>query len=340
MTHPFFSKTSLSALFFLALAACGDEAKTDTATDTAAQATGNPELVALTERIKKDPKNDSLHFRRALVFYELEGYDEAIADLRSAITIDSMQPQYYELLADVFLDYTKSIQAVRTMETAAWKFPERPATLLKMGEVYLIVKRHGEALKTLDRVLQRDPQNAEAYFLTGRVALDMGDSKRAIAALKKSVQLDADNPEAWVMLGRIFADEGNPIALQYYDNALRLDTTDNEVRVFKGMFYKQRGDTKKAFEIYRDIVVRDPDYSDAYFDMGMIYLELDSLSKAYDHFNLALRTDPLFVKAYYYRGVTAEAQGNTAAALKDYEQANKMSPNYPEAKAAVERLKK
>ncbi|MFN4257463.1 MAG: hypothetical protein ACK4Q5_20880, partial [Saprospiraceae bacterium] len=50
MTHPFFSKTSLFALLFLALAACGDEAKTDTATDTAAQATGNPELVALTER--------------------------------------------------------------------------------------------------------------------------------------------------------------------------------------------------------------------------------------------------------------------------------------------------
>jgi tetratricopeptide (TPR) repeat protein len=64
------------------------------------------------------------------------------------------------------------------------------------------------------------------------------------------------------------------------------------------------------------------------------------LSKAYDHFDIAIKTDPLFVKAYYYRGLCSELQGNIEAALADYKQANGMSPDYKEAKEALERLNK
>ena len=74
--------------------------------------------------------------------------------------------------------------------------------------------------------------------------------------------------------------------------------------------------------------------------MGIIYLELDSLSKARDNFDIAIKTDPLFVKAYYYRGHCSELEGNTRAALADYRQANGMSPDYKEAKEALERLDK
>ena len=178
------------------------------------------------------------------------------------------------------------------------------------------------------------------FDVTGRVALDMGDTARSVTAFQKSVQLDASIPDAWVFLGRIYSNKNDPRAVQFFDNALRLDSTLLEAREFKGAFYKRRGAFDKAFEVYRDIVVRNPDYSNAYFDMGMIYLELDSLNKAYDHFNIAIKTDPLFVKAFYYRGVSSESMGNAEAAYADYVQAYKMSPNYVPAKEAVERLEK
>jgi tetratricopeptide (TPR) repeat protein len=176
--------------------------------------------------------------------------------------------------------------------------------------------------------------------MAGRVALDKGDTLAAIASLQKSVKIDATNDDAWIFLGRIFSNRNNPVALQYFDNAIRLDSTDLEAREFKGVFYKRRGEFDKAFATYRDIVARNPDYSNAYFDMGIIYLELDSLSKAYDHFDIAVKTDALFVKAYYYRGLCAELQGNLDAALADYKQANGMSPDFEEAKKALERLEK
>lgn len=86
------------------------------------------------------------------------------------------------------------------------------------------------------------------------------------------------------------------------------------------------------------MIVRNPDYSNAYFDPQVIYLELDSLDQAYSNFDIATKTDPLFVKAYYYRGLCSEMKGKKEAALADYKQANGMSPDYKEAKEALARL--
>jgi tetratricopeptide (TPR) repeat protein len=121
---------------------------------------------------------------------------------------------------------------------------------------------------------------------------------------------------------------------------LRVDSTDLQAREYKGAFYKRKGEFDKAFKIYRDIIIRNPDYANAYFDMGMMYLEMDSLPQAYTSFDIATKTDPIFVKAYYWRGKAAEEQGNFPAALADYRQAYGMSPRYEEAKQAKERLEK
>lgn len=331
----FFLATLALALFF----SCKDDAKKKP--DPAEQQ--DPELATLNELVAANPNSDSLLYRRAEVLYNLEGYDEALADLGGALALDSSKPQYYHLMADVLLDYARpndSKRAIEVLEKAAARFPDRIHTLLKLSEYYLIVQQHTQALATIDKIFQRDPQNAEAYYMTGRVALDMGDTTRAVKSLERAVQFDAGNADAWMFLGKIMVNRDDPRAVQYFDNVLRIDSTDLEAREFKGVSYKRRGQFDQAFAVYRDIIVRNPDYANAYFDMGIIYLELDSLQKARDNFDIAVKVDQLFVKAYFYRGLTAELMGNLEAARADYEQAGKMSPDWEEPKAALERLGK
>lgn len=335
-----------SALFALlaGLLLAGTACTNDSKPAPAAAGQQDPELTQLNLLLEKDPKNDSLLFKRARIFYHSQAYDEALVDLANAINRDSLHhPEYYHLLADALIDYARpndSKRAIEVLQAAARIFPNRIPTLLKLSEFQLIVLHHTDALSTIDKVLRIDPQNAEGYFMAGRVALDMGDTTRAISVLQKSVQFDAGNNDAWRFLGRIFAQRNNPVAIQYFDNALRIDSTDLATREFKAAFYKRRGEFDKAFATYRDIIIRNPDYSNAYFDIGTIYLEMDSLQKAYDNYSLAIKTDPLFIKAYYFRGHSAELMGNIEAAVADYTQANKMSPSYEEPKAALERLKK
>lgn len=303
----------------------------------------DPALAQLNALLEKDPQNDSLLFRRAELYWKSDVFDLAVRDINEAMRLDSTHPAYYHLMADIYLDYGRpndSKRAIDVMTEAGRKFPDRIPTLLKLSEFHLILRQYSMALYTVDRILKKDPQNAEAFFMAGRVALDKQDTTNAIKSLQKSVQLDASNTDAWFFLGRIFADKNNPLAVQYYDNVIRIDTNNMEAREFKGAFYKRRGDYAKAFPIYRDIIRRNPDYSYAYFDMGMMYLDMDSLQKAADNFDFSIKTDPLFVKAYYYRGVANELDGKMEQALADYIQANKMSPNFKEAKEARDRLEK
>jgi tetratricopeptide (TPR) repeat protein len=316
------------------------ESTTDNTANTAVSHL-DPEVSRFNALIAKAPKNDSLYFRRGLTLLQLEAYDEALADANKAIQLDSMEPAYYDLMADVLISYRRpndSRRAIEVMTDASRRFPEDAATWLHLAELHLIVKQHDQSLRCLDHVLQRDNANADAYFLTGRVALDKGDTIRAVRSLQKSVQLDADNPPAWVMLGRLASKNGDDRAIQYFDNALRLDSTNVSFQEFKAIHFVQKGQYDKAFRLYRDIVVKHPDYSNAYYDMGQMYLDLDSLDQAWRHFDLAIKTDQLFVNAYYYRGVASEAKGDMKAAIADYAQANKMSPNLPEPRAALERL--
>lgn len=336
---------AIAALALLALAVWYFLPKKETVplSQTTQELQADPQLTKLTEMLKEDPNNDTLLYLRATTYYKLDAYDEAMADLEHAMRQDSMQPVYYHLLADVLLDYARpndSRRAIEVLKLAAQRFPDRIPTLLKLSEFQLIVRKHNDALATLDKVLQRDPQNAEAFYMAGRVALDKGDTTNAVASLQRSVKIDADNADAWFFLGRIYSARNNAVAVQFFDNALRVDSTYLEAQEFKAAFFKRRGQFDQAFKIYQDLVLRDPDYAEAYFDMGMIYLELDSFSKAYSNFDIATKVDPIFVKAYLYRGVTSEKMGNLDAALADYKQASGMSPEYQEAQEAKARLEK
>lgn len=328
------------AFIFVAFFSCKNDQKVG---EVAREKQEDPELQTLNTAIEKEPNNDSLFYLRARTYHHLKGYDEAIADATKAIQLDSLHPEYFKFLSDVLLEYARpndSKRALEIMVKAAAKHPQHLPTLLELSKVQLIVQLHSEALSTIGKILEKDPQNAAAFYMTARVALDKKDTTRAVVSARKAVQYDAELSEAWMFLGRIYSERNNPLALQCFDNVIRLDSNAYQARELKGVFYKRRGDHEKAFSEYRALTAQNPDYANAYFDMGMMYLEMDSLRNAYDQFDIAIKNDALFVKAYYYRGLCSEEMGNKEAALNDYKQAYAMLPAFKDAKEAKERLEK
>ena len=175
--------------------------------------------------------------------------------------------------------------------------------------------------------------------MTGQVCKDMGQLDRAIASYKKCISFTPDNLDAYISLGQIFTFRKEKIALDYLNNAIRIDSNSLEARHAIADYYSEMGDLKKAVATYKDIIVRDKSYQDAYLNLGLIYLDMDSLKQAKTHFDMALKADPLFIKAYFYRGVTEEKLGEMDAALADYDQAARNAPAFKEAQEAFERLK-
>lgn len=323
-------------MFALLLAACGNQSEGNNEAQIAA--TGDPAIDKVSRAIEQNPDDPTLYAARAGLFYEKESYDEAIADLQTALSMDSTNVDYLHLLADSYLDYYKSREALETMKRAAELHPERIPTLLKLSEFQLILKRHEESMRTIDQVLRIDPQNPDAYLMFGMNFKELGDTIRAINSFQKSVEYDSDMIDSWINLGQLHAAIGSGMAERFFDNAIMIAPKNVEALHAKADYLQDQGDLTGAIDLYKQIVMTDRQYAEAYFNSGLLYLDLDSLAQAEQQFDLAIQVNPTFTSAYYYRGVAAELQGDLAQAKADYEQTLRLAPDFQEAEAALRQM--
>jgi len=336
-------KSTILLLFvssLLTFQACTDTATTtDPKTVPGVAKTGNPVIDALSQKILENPNDNDLLMKRAELFYEYEGFDEALADVAKVLQTDSINVDALHLLANVYMDYNRSRQGLLTMEKAASLYPERIPTLLKLSEFQLILKQHSESLATIDKVLRLNPRNADAFMMLGMNFESKGEISRAINSYQKAVENDPDKADIWMKLGTLLAQEEKPIAITYFDNAIRADATNPDYPYAKGQYLHNKNQLDAALEMYSAATKLDPDYSEAYFSTGIIHLERQEWEKAADLFNIATQTDPMHVRAYYYKGYVAEATGNKTAAKNHYEQALKLAPGYAKAEEGLLRLR-
>ena len=301
--------------------------------------TGNPAIDGLSIAIVESPNDPSLYAKRADMFYQNEGYDEAISDLQKALQIDSTNVDYLHLLADVYLDYYQSYPAINTMMKAAALYPTRIPTLLKLSEFQLILKQYDKSINTINEVLKLEQLNAEAYFMLGLNFKEQGDIDRAMGSFQTAVENNPDLVDAWITLGQLHAEKGSKLAKYYFENAVKVAPNNITALHAKAEFLHFSDDRQGAIATYRKINVIDPDYSESLFNTGIIYLEMDSLGQAKKHFNMAVVTSPTYIIAYYYRGLVFEMEGNIAAAKKDYQTALNFNPEFERAQIALDKLK-
>ncbi|MEM1328176.1 MAG: tetratricopeptide repeat protein [Bacteroidota bacterium] len=329
----------LFIFLFLLLACDGDN---PTTTDTTTTTQGDPLLAQIenvSAAIDQDIDNVELYRQRAALYYDLNSYDNAINDWQTVIEVDGSRPEDYHELADVYLDYFRSREALDIMEMAADKFPKNALTLLKLAEFQMILRKNSASFRTIDQLLKQDPQNAEAYFMMGMNFKETGDTARAINSFQEAVDRNSTLVDAWLQLGDLYTALGEELALQYYENAIRV-APQNVAPYHAKAFYLANvvDDLEGAIAVYEEINRIDPQYEDAYFNAGLVYLDLGNFEKARQQFDLTLKFSPTHIRAYFYRGLASEFLGNAAAAKQDYEQALRMKPDYELAREQLDGL--
>ncbi len=306
--------------------------------ESAVSLTGYPEIDQITLAIQKNPADHQLYRQRAQAYADREAYDQAILDLNRALTLDSMDIDSYHLLADVYLDYYNSRMAINTLYKAVEYFPERIPTLLKLVEFQYILKFYDPAKQTIARIMTLDPQNAEGLFWAGMIHREEGNPVAAIKRFQEATEQDPDLIDAWIECGKLLSQEKKPLALRYFETAVRLDSTSDHARHALAEYLQDQGRLQDALDVYRELVLRNPQYADALYNSGLIYLEMDSLLDARKQFDMALKVDPTRAMAYFARGNVQEQLGDLQAAISDYQQALLLDPSMARAKQALAQL--
>ena len=314
---------------------------------------GNKTLMELTQKIKDNPNDAELLYQRSLGFMNIDSTQLAYNDIDKAISIDSTKTNYYFLLADIFLRGNYAEGAVGALSSVLKLEPDNQTARTKLAKVYLFVKDYQSSLSQIEYLIKSNENNPDAYFLMGMDYKEMKDTARAIASFQKAVQYNQNFYDAYMQLGLLHSAQKKNIAPEYFDNAIRLDSSKSEAWYAKAKYYQDLGDDTKnknsadvksnyneAKKTYRQLIIKNPQYQYAYFNLGFIYMQQDSIDKALRQFDIATKVSPQYAEAYYYRGLCEVMLGKKEEAESDFQQALNLKPEYSAAQKELDALMK
>jgi len=294
---------------------------------------------ALTEQIAKEPANPDLYFQRAKWNLSTKKISAAEKDILKALSLDSSQAEYHLLKADICFAGFHIVDAENAFNKAISLDPKNGDAYLRLAELNLYMKKYEESIKNANEALRIDKYRSKAYFIKGYVYKETKDTLRAISNFLTCVEQDRNYYDAIIQLANLYAVHNDPIALQYYNNALKLQPHSVEALYDRGLFYQNTGEIEKAVNDYNELLKVDPTYGFAYFNLGFIAMKFEKdYPKAIIFYTKALTHEKHYVEAYYNRGICHEKMGDKQKAKADYMEALNIYPSYDLAKKALKGL--
>jgi len=323
----------------LAFSSCKQKQNPDSNSISRDTSATNQAITELNQKIQSDPGNAALYHQRAQLYFNNQEFPKSLEDIQKAVSLDSTQAPYHMLLADLQFAANKTLLAKESFEKVLMLDPKNKVANMKLAEIYFYVKQYKKSIEYIDGVLREDRHDAKAYFMKGMNFKEMGDTNNAVSSFQTCIEQDQDYYPAFMQLGILMHARHNPLAVQYYTGAIRINPESEEAFYGRGLYYQDHDQLDKAIQDYTTISQINPQNKQAYFNLGYIhYTYLKVYDQAIKHYNKAIETDPAYAEAYYNRGLCYEALGNVAPAKADYMKALQLRPGYELAEHGMRRV--
>jgi len=299
------------------------------------------ELADLNTQIPGNEKDAGLLHKRARIYISLKEINQALNDINKAIQFDPRKAEYYITLSDIYLLMGQPQNCEESLLKAISVDPKNISANLKIANLYLIIKDYKKVDQYVKEVLTLDKSNSAARFTRAMAFLESGDTAHAVGDLMDAVRLNQSYFEAYMLLGELFATRKDPLAADYFNNALRIRPNSREAMYNLGWFFQESGQYAKAIGTYEVLSKLDSTFRDAPYNIGYINLVyLEDYKAAVDYFTKAIERDPQHAESWYNRGLSYEQMKDYQKAYDDYQKTLKLKVNYDKAIEGLNRLDK
>ena len=332
---------TLVSLFLLSLNSCksGSNETTESENkiaDSLSIKLNSPQLKAINAELVKNPNDPELYNTRATIYISLKQLPEAVNDAKRAIKMDTTKANFYMTLVDAYYTQNNTRLAKDLLEIIEKKFPDNVDALLKLSELYYLVKQYQKGIDYVNKALKINDRSAKAYYLKGSIYRESGDTGRAISSLETAIEQDIKYENAFIDIAVMYSARKNPIALEYYNNALKINPYNDNTIYARAKLLQDLGKTDEAIIEYKSILSKNKNCENCYYNLGAIYLEIKKDNKnALENFTNAIALNPNSVEAYFARGYTYSKLKDKESAKADYNMCLKIQPNF---EAAIQGL--
>ncbi len=293
-------------------------------------------LAYFTEQIKAHPKDAVWYYKRAKFQFEHNFVQEAYGDILKCVKLDDAKASYYVLFADI--DYARQDfdGSEEHLQKALQLEPDNNEVRLKLAELFYyrakgIPALYDEALKLLEEARTKQPHNPKAYLIEAMCYKEKGDTTQYLHRLQMVIDQDPEEVKAHLELGYFYQKHLDPLGIDHYQNALRVDPANAEINYNLGLFYRDLGRSEEAKEQFQHLVsiLHSGEYvANAYYQLGYSAMQGEDYKEAVAMFTKAIETDPQFVDAYAARGESHENLAQFDQARADYNRALQLVDNF------------
>jgi len=155
---------------------------------------------------------------------------------------------------------------------------------------------------------KRSPdEEAEIFFHKAQILLRRGNAREAIDFMKRALSLRKDEPRYLLDLGwTIFNDGSMPVrergeeARQYFEKVLERQHQNVQAMYYLSLYHKQRNEVERAYELLKDCLTVDAQYTPAKREMRLLRLRLKKEAER--------RKNPFYRLKMFFMGASADGE--------------------------------
>lgn len=196
-----------------------------------------------------------------------------------------------------------------------------------------------EAITLLRLVVKQDSSNAEAHLLLGTALALVPRRSEALAELNRAIELRPAFAPGYNTLGMVLGRFAEPdAAREAFEKAISLDPQLTEAHVNLSLVLAQRKEFSLASEhLARAIQLEGNSPVAGYWHYlkGKIYYEQDMPQEAIKEFEEAIKLGPNYAEAYLSLGIISRRSSDSAGALRAFQKAVEFAPQNPVARYSL-----
>lgn len=295
---------------------------------------------------KAAPGNDAVWYYLALTEVQLGEASAAINHMSKAAELDAGNYWYRQRLSLLYAATGNQAKQIELLEAIKQDFPDKAlATAYELVNLYIDTKRFDDALAALDEVEKGMGESEQTVHTKYDLLRSMGRDEEAAQALEEFSALEP-SASTLSMLGDFYLDyDRDSLALERYDQALRLDPDYIPALLGKGEVYRQTNRTKEYFATVGDFMSNQNvpvESKSLYINNALRAMDPRALNQMLPQFdsivNLAVAAHPTDTTLLQTAGVYCYATGRTDKASLFFKANADLYPDSPRLEAAYEEM--
>ncbi|XP_030308343.1 tetratricopeptide repeat protein 6 [Calypte anna] len=286
------------------------------------------------EAIKILPDSVQAYFYRGTLKYQNKTFKAAIEDLSKTINLNKTCIFAYYNRATCYQeikDFKKALKDYGILLLLELSKEISFKVLINRGLVYVALEDYANACEDFKEAMLLSPDDSQIFQAIGVCCYKLHEFEEAVRSFDKVLKLDPLSVDAYVARGKLYMESGHEAgckqAQKDFSRTIHLNPLCIEARICLGYNLEAVGKLQKAWSQFTVAICIDPKCSAAYDGRASVCLQMGEAFAAFQDTNAALKLTTTALRLTN-RGVINQVMGYPSCAMKDYQQAISVDPNY------------